>query len=322
MKGPVLALSGGVGGARLCAGLDAVLPPGKLLIAVNTADDFEHLGLPICPDLDTVMYSLAGLESPQRGWGLDGDDSGRFMSALRRLGGEDWFELGDQDLATHVLRGAALSAGEPLSAVTAQLCQQLGIASKILPMSDDDVRTEVHTKAGDRLSFQQYFVRESCAPTVSALDYSGAEAATPHPAWFAPLRDGELSAVLLCPSNPLLSIDPILALPGVREALRNSPVPVLAISPIIAGRAVKGPAAELMAQLGLGAGAAAVARHYGGLIDGFVLDQGDVADADALATDGALRLLRTEIRMHNPAIRRQLASAVLDFAADLARARV
>ena len=314
-KGPVLALSGGVGGARLCAGLAAALPPGQLLIAVNTADDFEHLGLPICPDLDTVMYTLAALEHPRRGWGLAAD-SDRFMAALRRLGGADWFELGDQDLATHVLRGAALAAGEPLSAITGRLCRRLGIASQILPMSDDTVRTRVHT-AGGVLSFQQYFVREACAPEVSALDYQGADAAVPHPAWFAPLRDGGVSAVVLCPSNPLLSLDPILALPGVRAALRQSRAPVVAVSPIIAGRAVKGPAAELMAQLGLGAGAAAVARHYGELLDGFVIDRGDSAEIAALAGEGAPQLLRTEILMRTPAIRRQLGAAVLDFASAL-----
>ncbi len=316
MKGTVLALSGGVGGARLCAGLAAVLPPGQLLIAVNTADDFEHLGLPICPDLDTMMYNLAGLAPPGRGWGLADDGSG-FMTALRRLGGADWFELGDQDLATHVLRGAALATGEPLSVVTERLCRQLGITAQILPMSDDPVHTRLHTERGT-LSFQQYFVREACAPQVLALEYQGAERAAPHPTWFAPLRDGSLSAVVLCPSNPLLSIDPILALPGVREALRQSPVPVVAVSPIIAGCAVKGPAAALMTQLGIGEGAAAVARHYSGLIDGFVLDSSDGAEADVLSAEGGPKSLLSEILMLTPAIGRQLATAVLDFAAELA----
>jgi LPPG:FO 2-phospho-L-lactate transferase len=276
----VVALSGGIGGAKLVLGLSRVMAPSDLVVVANTGDDFEHLGLSISPDLDTLMYTLAGLDDPQRGWGRR-DETWTFMAALERLGGETWFQLGDGDLATHIERTRRLTGGESLSVITADLFRRLGIAVRVLPMSDDVVRTRLRTSEG-WLDFQDYFVRRRCAPEVRELAYDGAATAHAHPDVLAALRDPALRAVVLCPSNPHLSIEPILAVPGLHEAIARCNAPVVAVSSIIGGRAVKGPTAKMMAELGLPVSAAAVARRYGDLLDGYVIDHEDRHAADAL----------------------------------------
>ena len=240
----VVALSGGVGGAKLALGLSRVLPAGELMVVANTADDFEHLGLSISPDIDTLMYVLAGLDDTARGWGRR-DETWTFMSALAALGGETWFQLGDGDLATHIERTRRLAAGESLSAITADFCRRLNIATRIVPMTDDKLRTRLRTAEG-WLDFQDYFVRRRCEPVVFELAYDGASAARIHPEVLEALRDTRLRAVVICPSNPFVSIEPILAIPGMREAVSACAAPVVAVSPIIGGRAVKGPTAKLM----------------------------------------------------------------------------
>jgi LPPG:FO 2-phospho-L-lactate transferase len=282
----VVALSGGVGGAKLALGLSRVLSAGELLVVANTGDDFEHLDLSISPDIDTLMYVLAGLDDTKRGWGRR-DETWTFMAALAELGGETWFQLGDGDLATHVERTRRLATGESLSAITAEFCRRLGIATRIVPMTDDRVRTRVRTAQG-WLDFQDYFVRQRCEPEVLELRYDGARDARVHPAVVAALRDADLRAVIICPSNPFISIEPILAVPGMREALAACTAPVVAVSPIIGGRAVKGPTAKMMSELGLTATAAAVARRYDGLIDGYVLDHADAACAAALGISATI----------------------------------
>ena len=271
--GFVLALSGGVGGAKLALGLYRTLPPDTLTIIANTGDDFEHLGLAISPDLDTLLYTLSGQDNPELGWGRRGE-TWTFMAALEALGGETWFRLGDGDLATHVERTRRLKAGENLSAITDDFRRRLGIAARLLPMSDEPVRTRLRTGEG-WLDFQDYFVRLRCAPVISELAFAGADRARPHPEILASLADPALRLVVICPSNPFISVDPILAVPGVRAALRECPAPVVAVSPIIAGKAVKGPTAKMMAELGLPVDAATVARHYGGILDLYIADEED-----------------------------------------------
>src|SRR5204863_7311071 len=223
--GPVLALSGGVGGAKLALGLYRILPPDTLTIVANAGDDFEHLGLSISPDLDTLLYTLAGLDNPELGWGRRGE-TWTFMNALGALGGETWFRLGDGDLATHVERTRRLNAGEGLSAIIDDFRRRLGIAARLPPTSDDPVRTRLRT-AEAWLDFQDYFVRLRCEPAISELAFAGADAARPHPDFLAALADPRLKAVVVCPSNPFISIDPILAVPGVRTALRECRAPVV-----------------------------------------------------------------------------------------------
>lgn len=273
MSGSVVALCGGVGGAKLAHGLALALPPEQLTIAVNTGDDFQHLGLHISPDLDSVMYALAGLSDPVRGWGRR-EETWTFMEALAGLSGESWFRLGDGDLATHVERTWRLAQGATLSAVTAHLCTALGIAPCVLPMSDDPVRTRVLTESG-WLEFQEYFVHRQCQPRVRDFMFAGADRARPQPQLLATLERADLRAVIICPSNPFVSIEPILAVPGIRAAIKRAQAPVVAVTPIIGGQAIKGPAAKMLAELGLDASAAAVARRYLGIIDGFVLDERD-----------------------------------------------
>jgi LPPG:FO 2-phospho-L-lactate transferase len=276
----VVALCGGVGGSKLALGLSRIVAGGDLIVVANTGDDFTHLGLAVSPDLDTVMYTLAGLADPARGWGRRAE-TWTFMTALGALGGETWFQLGDGDLATHVERTRRLAAGEPLSVITADFCRRLGIAACVLPMSDDPVRTRLRTGEG-WLDFQDYFVRRRCAPVVTQLAYDGAAAARPNPDVLAALHDPRLRAVVICPSNPFISIAPILAVPGLREAITRCAAPVVAVSPIVGGHAVKGPTAKMMAELGLDASASAVARLYTDVIDAYVLDHIDAAEVPAL----------------------------------------
>jgi LPPG:FO 2-phospho-L-lactate transferase len=276
----VVALSGGIGGAKLVLGLSRSMPPADLLVIVNTSDDFEHLGLAISPDLDTVTYTLAGLDDPRRGWGRR-NETWTFMSALAPLGGETWFQLGDGDLAIHVERTRRLRAGESLSVITADFCRRLGIATRVVPMTDDQVRTRLETDRG-LLEFQDYFVRQGCAPVLLKVTYAGAPTARAHSDALAALHDPRLRAVVICPSNPLLSIEPVLAVPGISDAIAGCAAPVIAVSPIIGGRAVKGPTAKMMAELGVPVTAAAVARRYAHLLDGYVLDHADAGDAGGL----------------------------------------
>ncbi|HUN46931.1 MAG TPA: 2-phospho-L-lactate transferase [Stellaceae bacterium] len=304
-EGAVLALSGGIGGAKLALGLDRVLPPGKLVVVANTGDDFEHLGFSISPDLDTLMYTLAGLNNEELGWGRRGE-TWAFMSALEKLGGETWFRLGDGDLATHAERTRRLGAGATLTEVTAELSRRLGIAARLLPMSDDRVRTRLRSEQG-WLDFQDYFVRRRCEPVVREIVFDGIDHAKPQPDFLAALRDPGLRAVLLCPSNPFISIEPILDLPGVRDALAACPAPVVAVSPIIGGRAVKGPTAKMMRELGLATSAAAVSRRYKGLLDAVILDEVDARDsADHGAEIFAARTLMTTLEDKMALARRAL----------------
>ncbi len=305
VSGVVLALSGGIGGAKLALGLYRVLPPGALTVVANTGDDFEHLGLSISPDLDTLLYTLAGLDNPDTGWGRHGE-TWTFMAALEALGGKTWFQLGDGDLATHVERTRRLRTGERLSAITDDFRRRLGISARLLPMSDDPVRTRVLTEEG-WIDFQDYFVRLHCTPAVREIAFAGAASARPHPDFLAALGDDKLRMVVICPSNPLISIDPILSLPGVRDALRSCRSPVVAVSPLIGGKAVKGPTAKMMAELGLPVDAASVARHYGDLLDHYVIDE-----ADAGAVTGLdLPVTATRALMQTLADREALARVVL-----------
>ena len=301
----MLALSGGVGGAKLALGLYRTLPPDTLTIVANTGDDFEHLGLRVSPDLDTLLYTLSGQDNPELGWGRRGE-TWTFMAALEALGGETWFRLGDGDLATHVERTRRLNSGESLSAVMDDFRRRLGIAARLLPMSDDPVRTRLRTPEG-WLDFQDYFVRLRCAPAISEVEFAGADTARPHPDFLAALADPLLRAVVICPSNPFISIDPILAVPGIRAALRECRAPVVAVSPIIAGKAVKGPTAKMMAELGLPVDAAAVARHYRDILDLYIADEEDAAAVAGL--DVPVVLART--LMQSLADREALARTVI-----------
>jgi LPPG:FO 2-phospho-L-lactate transferase len=307
MSGHILAISGGVGGAKLAAGLAAVLPPERLTIAVNTGDDFEHLGLTICPDIDSVVYALAGLNDTQRGWGIV-DETWQTMAMLGRVGEATWFNLGDRDMAMHLGRSWRLRAGESLSAVTARLAGALGIAHPIVPMSDAPVRTQVETDAG-WLDFQRYFVAEQCRPAVRAIRFAGAGAA-PSPGLAEALARPDLAAVVLCPSNPFLSVDPILAVDGVRAAWSGLDVPKIAVSPLVGGKAVKGPLSKLLAELGNGEDNLAIARHYGALVDHFVIDRTDAKDAEGLRGLGlSITIANTLMRDAND--RERLAREVL-----------
>lgn len=282
----VVLLVGGVGGAKLALGLARVLPPQALTIIVNTGDDFEHLGLHISPDLDTVMYTLADVANPQTGWGL-ADDTFRAMEMVERYGGPAWFRLGDSDLGTNLMRTMLLRQGYTLTEVTQRLCTALGIAHRLLPMSDDPVRTMLETDQGC-LAFQEYFVRERWQPIVRSIRYEGAEQASPSPIVVAALE--EATAIVFGPSNPFLSIDPILAVPGIRERIAASPAPKVAVTPLIAGQAVKGPTAKLMAELGLEVSVLGVARHYQELLTGIILDE---ADRDLIPLVAALGIRAT-----------------------------
>jgi len=306
----VLALSGGIGGAKLALGLYRTLPPRALTVVANTGDDFEHLGLSVSPDIDTLLYTLAGIDNPETGWGRK-NETWTFMAALEAVGGETWFKLGDGDLATHVERTRRLARGERLSQVIDDFRRRFGISAEILPMSDDRVRTCLQTAEG-WLDFQEYFVRLRAEPIVREISYAGASEARANPGLLAALADESLEAVVICPSNPFLSIDPMLSLPGVRAALRACRAPVIAVSPIVGGKAVKGPTGKIMGELGLPIGAAAVARHYEDILDLFVADEADMDDVAELGIP--VKLART--LMVTLEDREALARAVLT-AADL-----
>ena len=311
MNGYVVALSGGVGGAKLAHGLSLALEPNELTIVVNTGDDFLHLGLYISPDIDSVVYALSGLADAERGWGRR-DETWTFMAALKGLGGDTWFNLGDGDLAMHLERSRQLAQGNTLSEVTTRLCCALGVGPRVLPMSDDSVRTRLLTAEG-WLDFQDYFVRRQCQPAVRELAFAGAERARPQPAVLEALARTDLRAIIVCPSNPFVSIGPILAVPGIREAMFNASAPVIAVTPIIGCKAVKGPAAKMLGELGLEVSGGAVARCYAGLVDAFVIDE-----TDALPEPVAgMHLLQAQTLMRTIEDRRNLAQTVLAAADDL-----
>ncbi len=309
----VLAICGGIGGAKLALGLYRVLPRDRLVLCVNTGDDFEHLGLHVSPDLDTVMYTLAGIENPGTGWGRRGE-TWTFMQALEALGGETWFRLGDGDLAIHVERTRRLASGETLTGITTNLARRLGVEADLLPMSDDPVRTLVETTEGT-IPFQHYFVARRCEPVVRRILFEGAKRAKPNPRITETLRSPDLDVVVICPSNPYLSVDPILALPALRQALADSAAPVIAVSPLIGGQSVKGPTAKIMRELGIPLTQTSIARHYDGLIDGIMIDQTDQVEASTLPL--ATRTTRTLMISFED--RERLAREVLAFGASLDR---
>lgn len=274
----IVAVCGGIGGAKLVLGLERRFGAG-LTVIVNTGDDFEHLGLHIAPDVDTVLYTLGGLSDPERGWGR-ADETWHFMESLDAIGGEVWFKLGDRDLAMHIERTRQLHSAVSLTDFTASTAKRLGIAAAVVPMSDDPVSTVVYTNEG-ALPFQEYFVRRRCVPVLLRVVFEKAAQARPSEVALAALRDPDLAAVVICPSNPFLSIDPILAIPQLRDAIRDAHAPVVAVSPLIGGQAVKGPTAKIMSELSLDSDPSAIARHYDGLIDGLIVDH---RDRDAAVT--------------------------------------
>lgn len=280
-KGHFIALSGGVGGAKLAYGLARVLPPEALTIVGNTGDDFVHMGLPISPDLDTLLYTLAGVNDPERGWGR-ADESWVLFDALQAIGAPGWFQLGDKDVAVHILRRAMLDDGLSLSAVTRALSERFGVAHPIVPMSDDRVQTIVETEDGD-LAFQDYFVARRCQPRVSGFRFAGAETARFSPEFEAALVRDDLAGILLCPSNPFVSLGPILSLPGARARLSELAVPVVAVCPVVGGAALKGPTGKMMTELGLTVDPVSIVRLFGDFLDGLVVDDVDTGFLDGIA---------------------------------------
>jgi LPPG:FO 2-phospho-L-lactate transferase len=301
----LVALAGGVGGAKLAHGLARLEGGEELTVVVNTGDDFVHLGLKICPDLDTVTYTLAGLANPETGWGR-ADETWSFIAALQELNGPTWFRLGDGDLATHVFRTHRLMAGHMLSAVTEEICESYDIQTQLLPMTDDTVNTIVQTVDGD-LPFQEYFVARACQPVVEGFYFEGVEIAQPAPGVLESIYNAD--AVILCPSNPWVSLDPILAIPGIRDALM--PKTVIGVSPIIQGRALKGPAGKMFQELGIEPSAAAVAEHYQDLLTGFVLDIKDKDLAGEISNFG-IEVKITDTMMTSDEKRLTLAEEILE----------
>jgi len=311
--GRVVALCGGIGGAKLALGLSKVITDERLIIAVNTGDDFDHLGLHISPDVDTVTYTLAGVANPETGWGR-AEETWNFMKSLETLGGETWFQLGDKDLATHVERTRRLREGECLSTITEDFCKRLGIAVRILPMSEDPVRTHVDTSAGP-MPFQNYFVERRCEPEIESIRFEGAESAGVQSDISMALKHPELRCVIVCPSNPYLSVDPMLAVGGMRQMLQGTDAPVVAVSPLVGGKAVKGPMDKVMSELGHTLSHATIADHYNGLIDGLVVDSADsqIPDRVAVAVENTM--------MHSLDDKMNLARTVLAFADEISARR-
>ena len=309
----VIVLSGGVGGAKLVLGLSHLLKAEQLTVVTNTADDFDHFGLRICPDTDTVLYTLADLSNKELGWGR-ANETWTFMKTTGQLGGENWFNLGDADLALHVLRTEALKSGLSLTDVIAQVAQSMGISNEILPMTDQFVQTRVNTANG-QLAFQEYFVRDRCEPTVTGFEFAGIEAAEVNPKLLAALNT-PLQSIIIAPSNPYVSVDPILAVPELSDALKATDVPVVAVSPIVAGTAIKGPAAKMMEELGVPSTVSGIARHYQGFIDGLIIDRQDASQADEIESLG-IKTLVTQTVMKSLEDRIQLAQASVDFAAQI-----
>lgn len=306
-----LALAGGVGGAKLAFGLAQVLPPEELMVVVNTGDDFDHLGLRICPDLDTVLYTLGGLANPETGWGL-ADETWNFMAALERIGGETWFRLGDRDLATHIERTQRMENGERLSAITADFAVKFGISHPIVPATDDPVPTIVRTADGD-LPFQEYFVRRQCTPVVTGFEFVNAARAQPSAAITKAFESGTIDGVIVCPSNPYVSIAPILAVPAISDFLAKTGVPVIVVSPIVGGQAIKGPAAKMMTELGATPSAYAIAAHYQDLATAVVIDTADAGSVEQIEALG-MQVLVTDTVMKTAKDKARLADDILLFA--------
>jgi LPPG:FO 2-phospho-L-lactate transferase len=304
----VLALAGGVGGAKLAHGLQMALPEGGLTVVVNTGDDFNLWGLHISPDIDTVVYTLAGLANQAQGWGLEGD-SWQGLEMMARYGRDAWFRLGDMDMVTHVLRTQMLREGSTLTEVTADLASSLGVKSHILPMCDERVETLVKTPQGE-LDFQDYFVRRRHADTVEGVTFRGIDSARLRPDVEQAIMAAP--AIIFCPSNPIVSIGPILALPGMADALRASKGPRVAVSPIVGGAALKGPAADMLQSLGYDVSPFGVASIYEGLIDGIVIDKVDEQYAPAIR-DMGIAVEVSDTIMRSDAGRRALAETVLQF---------
>jgi LPPG:FO 2-phospho-L-lactate transferase len=296
-------LTGGVGGAKLVDGLYRLLPPHSLTAIVNTGDDFRHFGLPISPDIDTLLYTLSEKSNQTLGWGRE-RETWSFMEVVRSLGGEDWFNLGDGDLALHVMRGVALGARETLSAVTARFAAAWGLTLTVVPMSDDAVATWVESDEGP-LPFQRYFVERQCRPKVKSVSFDGAASARPAPGVLEAIASAD--AVFIAPSNPWLSVDPILAVPGIRHALAGCARPVIAVSPLVDGKAVKGPTAKLMGELGLAISNDTIADHYGDFLSGLVVHNDDPAPDGVAVT-------RTDTMMLTVTDRERVARVALDFA--------
>ena len=309
----IVALAGGVGGAKLADGIYRLVPNVELSVIVNTADDFSHFGLKISPDLDTVCYNLAGMEDAKTGWGRDAENW-QTMDQIRELGGPDWFSLGNLDLATHLERTRRLENGDPLSEITRDFCSVWGITARIFPMSDDPVATLVETDRGI-LPFQEYFVKLKCQPAVKGFSFKGVEAAKPAPGVLDEIKSADM--IVICPSNPWVSIDPILKIEGIRNAIKKKVV--LAVSPIIAGKAVKGPAAKMFEELGITPSSLAVAEHYRELIQGFVVDQQDQALVqDIVASfDARIRILQADTLMKDRPDRIRLAGETVIFGSQL-----
>jgi len=303
----VVALAGGVGGAKLVDGLARYVPPDHLTVIVNTGDDFRHMGLYIAPDLDTVCYTLAGMANPETGWGRQGE-TWTVMEELARLGGPTWFRLGDRDLATHLERTRRLQEGETLSQIVSAFCRAWGITVNVLPMSDDPVATIVITQQDEELGFQDYFVAQRCEPEVKAFRFEGVSTARPAPGVLDALNGADL--VIICPSNPWVSIGPILEVAGIRQALGRKPV--VAVSPIIGGHALKGPAAKMFREMGWQPSPLAVARVYSGLLQGFVIDASDAKWAEEIRQLGIIPVM-TDIVMRDVQDRVRLAQDVIAF---------
>ena len=300
----VVALAGGVGGAKLADGLAQVLQPDHLAIIVNTADDFTHLGLRISPDLDTICYTLAGVANPETGWGRINETWNVFES-LKKMGMPDWFQLGDADLATHLVRSIRLSEGRKLSQITQDFCEIWGVNIKVFPMSDETIQTRVYANEGD-MEFQEYFVHRRCEPIVHGFSFEGAEQAKPAPGVLDAINQGDV--IIICPSNPWVSIDPILSVPGIKAALENHLV--IAVSPIIGNKTVKGPAAKMFMEMGIQPSALSVATHYGNIIDCLVVDNSDVA-LEREINELGIRTLITDILMHDRSDRGRLAKEII-----------
>jgi LPPG:FO 2-phospho-L-lactate transferase len=307
----IVALAGGVGGAKLAEGLSKILSAGQLSVIVNTGDDLELCGLHISPDLDTVCYTLAGLANPLTGWGQV-NESWEVFEALTRLGAPNWFRLGDHDLALHMERTRMLQTGSTLTKVTGELCSRMGIKDMVIPMSDQPVRTMVLTRDGRKLGFQEYFVKEHCQPEVKGFLFEGIKDALPSDS--VKKAFSEASLVVICPSNPWVSIDPILEIKGVRDLLRKKTI--VAVSPIIGGKTIKGPAAKMFSELGMEPSCVEVANHYHSLLSGFVLDEIDKSEAVNVTASGIMPLV-TKTIMRSQEDRIQLAKETIEFGLSL-----
>jgi LPPG:FO 2-phospho-L-lactate transferase len=306
----ILCLCGGVGGAKLALGFSQSLPAENLAIAVNTGDDFEHLGFPVCPDIDTVIYTLAGISNRELGWGIEGE-TWQFMEELKKRGDESWFQLGDKDLETHKLRKQLLMEQKSLSEITDALCKHYGVSCRVFPMTDEPMPTIVNTAEGS-LPFQHYFVKFRCKPAVTGFFFSGSDKARPSPPFTEALDDENLDAIVICPSNPFVSIDPILSVPGVREKIARHSARVIAVSPIIGGQAIKGPTAKMMDELDIPRSHGAIASHYQGLIDTLVIDDSDAGELSGLGQEH-LEVAMTRTLMASDADKQALAKFILSL---------